>query len=50
MSRYSINKAADERGISHATAMLIFECSESVDDFIAALDAYADGDGFVLID
>jgi len=48
MSRYMINKAADERGVSHGTAMLIWESCESIDEFLAALDDYAEGRGFTL--
>ena len=50
MSRYSINKLADERGVSHRTALLIWECCNDRDEFIAALDDVAAGRGFVLID
>ena len=50
MSRYSINKAADERGIAHSTAMLIWEATQDPDEFISALDDYANGYGFSLID
>ena len=50
MSRYSINKVADELGVSHATAMLIYESSDSVDEFLSNLEAYANGEGFTLID
>lgn len=50
MSRYSIYKAADERGIAHATALLIWDATGNPDDFICALDAYADGYGFILCD
>ena len=50
MSRYSINKAADERGIAHGTAMLIWESVDSPAEFIAALDAYAAGEGSPLVD
>lgn len=48
MSRYAINKAADERGINHSTAMLIWDSVDSVDEFLAALDDYAEGRGFTL--
>lgn len=48
MSRYAINKAADERGISHSTAMLIWDSVDSVDEFLEALDDYAEGRGFTL--
>lgn len=50
MSRYKINKVADEYGVSHATATLIWESSESIEDFIESIEAYANGEGFTLID
>ena len=50
MSRYSINKSADERGISHSTAMLIWEYTNDPAEFIAALDDVAAGRGFSIID
>ena len=50
MSRYSICKAADERGINHSTAMLIWEATQDPDEFISALDDYVKGYGFSLID
>lgn len=50
MSRYSINKLADELGVSHATAMLIWESVDTPDEFIAALTAFVNGEGFSLID
>lgn len=50
MSRYKISKVADEYGVSHATAMLIWESSESVDDFIESIEAFANGEGFSIID
>lgn len=50
MTRYSINKAADERGVSRSTAMLIWELVDDSDEFLAALDDVAAGRGFVLID
>lgn len=50
MSRYAINKAADERGISHATAMLVWEYTDDRDEFLAALDQIAAGRGFCIID
>lgn len=50
MSRYQIYKAADERGISRHTALLVWEHTDDPDDFIAALDDIADGWGFSLID
>ena len=49
MSRYSINKAADERGISHSTAMLVWEYTNDHDEFIAALDEIAAGRGFSIV-
>ena len=48
MSRYAINKAADERNVSHGVAMLIWESVDTVDEFLAALDDYAEGRGFTL--
>jgi len=48
MSRYAINKAADERGVSHGVAMLIWDSVDTVDEFLAALDDYAEGRGFTL--
>lgn len=48
MSRYMINKAADERNVSHGVAMLIWESVDTVDEFLAALDDYAEGRGFTL--
>jgi len=50
MSRYAINKKADELGVSHGTAMLIYESCASVDEFVDALTAFANGEGFALID
>lgn len=50
MSRYAINKAADERGVEHSTALLIWECCSDRDEFIIKLDAVARGHGFTLID
>ena len=50
MSRYSINKKADEFGVARSTAMLIYESCETVDEFLAALEAYSKGEGFSLID
>lgn len=50
MSRYSINKLADEFGVAHSTAMLIAETCEDRGEFIEALEAFANGEGFVLID
>ena len=50
MSQYAIYKAADERGVSHRTANLIWEATGDPDDFIAALDDFASGYGFTLID
>lgn len=51
MSRYSINKLADEFGVSHSTAMLLWECcNDDKAEFLAALRDVAEGRGFVLID
>lgn len=50
MSRYRIYKIADEYGIAHSTAMLIWESSESVDDFIKSIEAFVSGEGFIVID
>ena len=50
MSRYAINKAADELGISHQTALLVWEFVDSKEEFLAALDDLAAGRGFVFID
>ena len=48
MSRYAINKTADELGIAHGTAMLIWDATGTRDEFIAAMEDYAAGRGFVL--
>ncbi len=48
MSKYAINKVADERGIARSTAMLIWEATQDVAEFIAAIEDYAAGRGFVL--
>ena len=50
MSKYMQNKKADEFGVSHATAALIYESCETVDEFLSALEAYANGEGFTLVD
>lgn len=48
MSRYAINKKADELGVSHGVAMLIWESVDTVDEFLQALTDYAEGRGFTL--
>lgn len=48
MSRYAINKVADELGVSHSTAMLIWDATQNPDEFRAAIEDYAAGRGFVL--
>lgn len=50
MTRYQINKKADELCVGHAVAMLIYEHSDSVDEFVRAIEAYANGEGFVIAD
>ena len=50
MSRYAIYKAADERGVSHRTAMFLWDYTDDPDEFLAMLDEVAAGRGFALID
>ena len=50
MSRYAINKLADEFGVAHSTAALLWECCDDRDEFVAALSEVAAGRGFALID
>ena len=50
MSKYMQNKYADSYGVAHSTAALIYESSETVEEFLSALEAYAAGEGFTLID
>ena len=50
MPYYRIYKHADERGVSHPTALLIWECTNDEDEFLAALDDVAAGYGFAIID
>ena len=50
MSRYAINKLADEFGVAHSTAMLLWECCNDKAEFLAALRDVAEGRGFALID
>lgn len=48
--RNSINEAADERGIHHQTALLIWECSSDFYEFIDNLDDFVECGTFVIID
>lgn len=50
LSTYRINKVADEHGIAHGTAMLIWESSETLDDFLVSIEDFAAGKGFTIID
>lgn len=50
ITRYFINKTADERGVSRSTALLIAERCETRDEFVAMLDDFGNGYGFAIID
>lgn len=50
LTRYFVNKAADERGVARSTAQLIAELCSTKDDFVAMLDEFGNGYGFAIID
>lgn len=50
MSRYAIYKVADELGVCHRTAMLIWDAAETPAEFRRMMEDYAAGRGFSLID
>ena len=50
MSQYAIFKLADKYGINHNTAGLIWEFCDTPAEYEQALEDYANGEGFVLID
>ena len=50
MSQYAVYKKADEFGISHATASFIWSYCETPEEYEQALEDYANGYGFSIID